>query len=136
MRDSVQVHVFGDPGMEMMPESGGCMCYKHNKKIVLERFHFFHLFTILVSGGKVLGIILTPFGDLGGTVLIIEGIGSRLEILWFFRDSLGGAQILGPHQVEGNVLVQGGSRLQPRNILAVKYKPISCKFTSFQRMHL
>ena len=27
-----QVHVFGDPGMEMMPECSGCMCYKHNRK--------------------------------------------------------------------------------------------------------
>ena len=24
--DSVQVHVFDDPGMEMLPECGGCMC--------------------------------------------------------------------------------------------------------------
>ena len=31
MGDSFQVHVFGDPGMEMMPECIGCMCYKHNK---------------------------------------------------------------------------------------------------------
>ncbi len=31
MGDSFQVHVFGDPGMEMMPECGGCMCYKHSK---------------------------------------------------------------------------------------------------------
>jgi hypothetical protein len=31
MGDGSQVHVFGDPGMEMMSESGGCMCYKHSK---------------------------------------------------------------------------------------------------------
>ena len=31
MGDSFQVHVFGDPGMEMMPECNGCVCYKHNK---------------------------------------------------------------------------------------------------------
>ena len=29
--DCLQVHVFGDPGMEMMPECNGCMCYKHSK---------------------------------------------------------------------------------------------------------
>ena len=29
--DSFQVHVFGDPGMEMMPECNGCMCYNHSK---------------------------------------------------------------------------------------------------------
>jgi len=26
MGDSFQVHVFGDPGMEMMPECSDCMC--------------------------------------------------------------------------------------------------------------
>ena len=31
--ESLQVQVFGDPGMEMMPECNGCMCYKHNKDI-------------------------------------------------------------------------------------------------------
>jgi len=31
MGDCFQVHVFGDPGMEMIPESGGCMCYNHSK---------------------------------------------------------------------------------------------------------
>ena len=29
MGDSFQVHVFGDPGMEMMPEWSGCVCYKN-----------------------------------------------------------------------------------------------------------
>ena len=32
MGDSFQVHVFGDPGMEMMPECSLCMCYKQGKK--------------------------------------------------------------------------------------------------------
>ena len=31
MGDSFQVHVFGDPGMEMMPECSGCMCLNHIK---------------------------------------------------------------------------------------------------------
>ena len=31
MGDCFQVRVFGDPGMEMMPECSGCMCYIHNK---------------------------------------------------------------------------------------------------------
>ena len=31
MGDCFQVYVFGDPGMEMMPECNGCMCYKHSK---------------------------------------------------------------------------------------------------------
>ena len=29
--DSFQVHVFDDPGLEMLPECGGCMCYNHSK---------------------------------------------------------------------------------------------------------
>ena len=29
--DSAQVHVFGDPGMEMMPECSGCMCVNYGK---------------------------------------------------------------------------------------------------------
>ena len=37
------------------------------KALVFEWFHFFHLFSILVSGGMVLGIILVSFGDLGDT---------------------------------------------------------------------
>ena len=31
MGDGVQVHVFGDPGTEMMPECTGCMCYNPSK---------------------------------------------------------------------------------------------------------
>jgi len=29
--DGFQVHVSGDPGMEMMSEWSGCMCYKHSE---------------------------------------------------------------------------------------------------------
>ena len=31
MGDGFQVHVFDDPDVEMLLESGGCMCYKHSK---------------------------------------------------------------------------------------------------------
>ena len=34
MGDTFQVHVFGDPGMEMMPECDGCMWYNHCKNHV------------------------------------------------------------------------------------------------------
>ena len=37
------------------------------KTIVLVIFDFFHLFTNLVSPGRVLGVILVTFGSLGGT---------------------------------------------------------------------
>ena len=49
MGDSFQVHVFDDPGLEMLPECDGCMCYNHGKTAVFERFHCFHLFGDLVS---------------------------------------------------------------------------------------
>ena len=35
------------------------------KTMVLVIFHVFHLFTNLVSPGRVLGVILVTFGDLG-----------------------------------------------------------------------
>ena len=37
------------------------------KTVVFEWFHFFYLFSKLVSGGMILGGILTPFGDIGVT---------------------------------------------------------------------
>jgi len=63
-----QVHVLGDPGMEMMPERSVHMCYTHRKTTVLERFHFSHVYTNLVSGGVVLGHIFVSFGELGDTL--------------------------------------------------------------------
>ena len=47
MEDSFQVHVFSDPGMEMMLKPDGWMCTV--KTLVFERFHFFDLSTNLVS---------------------------------------------------------------------------------------
>ena len=67
MRDSFQVRVFGDPGMEMMPECMGCMCLNHTKTAVFEWFHFFHLFSNLESWGRGFGHMLVSFGDPGGT---------------------------------------------------------------------
>ena len=34
MGDYFQVHVFGDPGMEMMSECSGRMCLNHRKNVV------------------------------------------------------------------------------------------------------
>ena len=67
MGDSFQVHVFIDPGMDMMPECSGCMCLNCSRTVVLERFHLFHLFMNLVLHGKVLGVILESAGGLGAT---------------------------------------------------------------------
>ena len=62
--DSFQVHVFGDPGMEMMPECSVCMCCEHSKN---NCYRDISLFTNLLSRGMVLGTILVYFGDLGTT---------------------------------------------------------------------
>ena len=39
MGDWFQVHVFGDPGMEMLPDCRGCMCY-NQKRMFLNGFTF------------------------------------------------------------------------------------------------
>ena len=94
MGDCLQVHVFGDPGMEMMPECNGCMCYKRGKQIyVFEWFHFSHLFTDLVSRGKDLDDMLVSFGDPGVSFSDFQGPGARLEILWFSSGTLGGPRL-------------------------------------------
>ena len=48
MGDCFQVHVFGDPGMEMMPE---CSVVNIVNATVLETFHFCHLCTNWCPGG-------------------------------------------------------------------------------------
>ena len=50
------------------------VCVRNTIKTkVLEIFHAFHLFTNLVSPGKVLGVILVTFGDLGHTFSDLGG---------------------------------------------------------------
>ena len=46
MGDCFQVHVFGDPGMEMMPECSVCMCYIHSKNKGFERDFTFTTFSL------------------------------------------------------------------------------------------
>ena len=53
MGDSFQVHVFGDPGMEMMSQCNACMCYNHNKRhvfLMVSLFLLIHLFGFLREG--------------------------------------------------------------------------------------
>ena len=40
MGDCLQVHVLGDPGMEMMTTCGGCMCLNNTKHTFLSDFTF------------------------------------------------------------------------------------------------
>ena len=37
------------------------------KTVVFEWFHFFHLFSKLMSGGMILGVIFVSSSDIGGT---------------------------------------------------------------------
>jgi len=67
MGDSFQVHVSGDPGMEVMPECSVCMCYIHSKNNGFRGISLFHCLTKLMSRGMVSGGFLVTFGDLGGT---------------------------------------------------------------------
>jgi len=43
MGDSFQVHVFSDPGMEIMPECSPGMYYKHSKNDGFRDISFFQL---------------------------------------------------------------------------------------------
>ena len=74
MEHGFQVHVFGDPGMEMMPEGGVCMCCGHSKN---NGYRDISLFTNLLSRGMVLGTILVYFGDLGTTFSDFRGYRNR-----------------------------------------------------------
>ena len=67
MGDCFQVHVFGDPGMEMMPECSVCMCYIQNKNKGLREISHFQLFHEIGVPGVVLGAFLVTFGSLWGT---------------------------------------------------------------------
>ena len=75
MGDGFQVHFVSDSGTEMMPGCRGqAVCaITIIKTRVLEIFHFFHVFTSLVSPGRVSGVILLTFGDLGHTFSDIWG---------------------------------------------------------------
>ena len=51
--DSFQVHGFDDPEVEMLLESSGCMCYKHNKNngfSDISRFPLIHEFSVSREG--------------------------------------------------------------------------------------
>ena len=67
MGGSFQVHVFSDPGMEMMLECSGCMCLNHRENCGFREIPLFQLFMNLVSRGKVFGVILHSVGGLGRT---------------------------------------------------------------------
>ena len=67
--DSFQVHLFGDPGMEMMPEFRGRMCLNHNEYYGFRRIPLLSPIQRFGVGEVVLGVILRPVGDLWATFL-------------------------------------------------------------------
>jgi len=77
--DSFQVHVFVDPGLEMMPECSGCMCYKHNKTEFFEWFHFSTYSLSWCPEGGFEVTFLCLLVTLGALFLINGGLGDRLE---------------------------------------------------------
>ena len=100
MGDKVQVHVFGDPGMEMMPECTGCMCLNHCKTVLFFLwFHFFHLVTNLMSGGWGLGVILESVGLLGDTFSDFVGSWKQLRIFMYFGIPLGSPKAEGTQKL-------------------------------------
>ena len=58
----------------------------------------------------VLGVILVSFGDLGDTFSDFEGIGNRLEIWTFLRDSLQEPKSWHSSKLRVKVFIQGGSK--------------------------
>ena len=52
--------------------------------MVFERFHFFHLFTNLMSGGRVLGVVLESVGSLGDTFSDFWGSWKQVGIFMYF----------------------------------------------------
>ena len=96
MGDSVQVHVVGDPGMEMMPECCGCMCLNHSKNCVSRLIYFFYLFTNVVSRGRVLCVILESVGVLVEAVSHLVGLERGLKFYDFSGIPLGAPRLRAP----------------------------------------
>lgn len=80
------------------------------KTMVFEGCHFFHVFTILVSTGTILGVILMAFGDLGHTFSDLWVYSEQAWKLMVFQGFPGSPQILRTCPVEGNGAFQLGSK--------------------------
>ena len=81
MVDLFQVHVFGDSGMEMMPECNGRMCYKHCEKYMfLNGFTFSTNSLIWCLEGGIWMTFWCLLVTLDVLFLIFKGPGDRLEI--------------------------------------------------------
>ena len=107
------------------------------KTMVLVIFHFFHLFHNLVSPGRVLGVILVTFGDLGHTFNDIWGYWEQASNFMVFQEFPGTPQVESTTPVGGNVFIQLGSKLanlEHSGCQNTSYKTLSCKFTGSERI--
>ena len=80
MGDSFQVHVFGDPGMEMMPECSGCMCLNHSKFFLFVNGYTFSTYSLIwcPEGGFWVSFLIV-LGALRAVCVALDGFGNRLE---------------------------------------------------------
>ena len=81
MADSLQVHLFDDPKVEILPESNCCVCLNHGNKNAGVRevslFPHIHELTVLRARGLIFGVFSLLY--LGDTFMIFEGIANKLE---------------------------------------------------------
>ena len=102
-----QIDVFDDPGVEMLPEAGGCMCYNNHKHRVFEWFHVSTDSQILCPqegfGVSCWGVLVT----LETFLVNFKGIGGELEFCYFFRGFPGRTQAEATHPFGGNGTLQG-----------------------------
>ena len=85
MGDRFQVHVFSDPGMEMMPECNGCMCYNHSKNNVfwmISLLLLIHWFGVLRQRFRShFDSFWWPWDHLFWFLRVLE-IGLKIEVPW------------------------------------------------------
>ena len=83
--DGFQVHAFSDPGMEMMPECNGCMCYNHSKNNVfwmILLFPLIHWFGVLRERFRShFDVFWWPWGHLFWFLRVLE-IGLKFDDFW------------------------------------------------------
>ena len=136
--DSSQVRVFDDPGLEMLPECGGCICYNHCKTYFLW-LHFCHLFTDVVSWGRVLGInnILVHLGDPGDICCDFPGSWRQAWNFMIFQGYAGRAQVERTHPRRVMPLSVGYKKQFPNSsLLTCKLLKAENAGTSYQTCRL
>ena len=80
MRDSFQVHLFDDLGVEMLSESGGCLCLNYCKNYCVFNGFIFSTYSLIwcPEGGFWVSFWMV-LGALRAVCVVLEGPGNRLE---------------------------------------------------------